>query len=541
MGSRSQSGRISPDRRRFLRQLGLAGGLALAPGLIRPLRAEWGDVPPSSSLFTLGVASGDPTDQSVMLWTRLAPDPLNGGGMPPVPVDVTWHVAADPAMHHMIREGSVTAHQSRGHAVSVRVTGLESDTWYYYQFRCRGTSSRIGRTRTFPRAGTIPHTMRFALASCQDFESGYYAAYRDMCTQELDFIVHVGDYIYESAANPNVPTERRHVGGELNSVVDYRNRYALYRLDPDLQDAHAAFPFIVTWDDHEVDDNYAGPVPDDAQTLAAFQERRRNAYQVYKEAMPLLPQVREKEGSTQLFRSLRFGDLAELMVLDTRQFRTDQPCGDNFQFLQSCPDILSPDATLLGDDQEAWLFRKLKTSRAMWNVLAQQVMMMRWDLGGLLGPNLPLNLFNVDAWDGYQVARDRLMTFLAGNNVSNTVVLTGDIHSSWAADLKADFTDANSAIVAAEFVCSGVTSFFGDTFVPLVTATLPSNPHIHFFDGLFRGYARCTVTRDDWQTDFRAVSRVPSAVFTVPSADIPVFDLASFRLMAGQPGLQRIF
>jgi alkaline phosphatase D len=194
-----------------------------------------------------------------------------------------------------------------------------------------------------------------------------------------------------------------------------------------------------------------------------------------------------------------------------------------------------------GRNQETWLFRRLKTSRAVWNVLAQQVMMMRWDLGGLFGPNSALNLFNVDAWDGYQIARDRLTAHLAGKKLSNTVVLTGDIHSSWAADLKADFTDANSPIVGAEFVCSGVTSVFGDAFVPLVAATLPANPHIHFFDGLFRGYARCTVTPGSWRTDFRAVSRVPSAVFTVPSADIPLFDLASFRLAAGQPGLKRIF
>jgi alkaline phosphatase D len=531
---------LAPGRRKFIRQLGIAGGLALAPGLIRPLRAQWGVPAAPSPIFTLGVASGDPGEDSVVLWTRLAPDPLNGGGMGRSPVEVIWQLATDPSMNDVIRAGSVTAYPRDGHAVSVNVDGLNSDAWYYYQFSYAGEQSRIGRTRTFPPQGATPAGMRFALVSCQDFEAGYYAAYRDISTLELDFVVHVGDYIYEGAANPDVPAERRHTGGEITSVTGYRNRYALYRLDPDLQDAHAAFPFIVTWDDHEVDNNYAGVVPEDDQTAQEFLRRRANAYQVYAETMPLRPIVRERNGSMNLYRSLKFGDLAEFFMLDSRQVRSDQPCGDGLGVLQNCPAILDPAATMLGDEQEAWLFRNLRNSRATWNVLAQQVMMMRWDLGILLGADPPLNAFLVDAWDGYQVPRDRIMAFLADNQIPNPVVLTGDIHSSWAADLKADFTDPGSQIVGAELVCSGVTSAFGDAAVPPVERTLPSNPHIRFFDGLHRGYVLCTVTPDSWRADYRAVTRVPDPIFTVPSADIPVFDLASFRLTAGQPGLTEI-
>jgi alkaline phosphatase D len=240
-----------------------------------------------------------------------------------------------------------------------------------------------------------------------------------------------------------------------------------------------------------------------------------------------------------LFRSLRFGDLAEFFVLDGRPMRTDQPCRDGFQVLQACPDIVDPAATMLGAEQETWLFRNLRRSHANWKVIAQQVMMMQWDLGALLGPNPPLNLFNVDAWDGYQVARNRIMAFLADNAIQNAVVLSGDIHSFWAADLKSDFTMAGSTIVGAEFVCSGITSTFGDSNHPLVLATLPSNRHIKFFNGLHRGYVLCTVTQDAWQADFRAVTRVASPFFTVPAPDVPLFTLASFRLDSGAPGLQR--
>jgi alkaline phosphatase D len=384
----------------------------------------------------------------------------------------------------------------------------------------------------------MPEAMRFALVSCQHYESGYYAAYRDIVQQDIDFVLHVGDYIYEYAADVNVPIERRHQGAEIHSVADYRNRYALYRLDQHLQGTHAAFPFIVTWDDHEVDNNYAALVPEDDQTAQAFLARRRNAYQVYRETMPLSPRIRPREGDMSIHRRLRYGRLADLFVLDTRQHRTDQPCGDNLRILQTCPQILDPAATLLGERQESWLFEGLEDSKAVWNVLAQQVMMMRWDLGVLTGQ--PVSFFNVDAWDGYQVARDRVTRFLGDHGIANPIVLTGDIHSSWAADLRSVATDTTSPIVAVEFVCSSVTSVFGDGNDGLVRATLPSNPHIKFFDGRHRGYALCTVTPTDWRTDFRAVQRVPSPIFTVPSADVPVFDLASYGITAGTAGVRKL-
>jgi alkaline phosphatase D len=526
---------ISRGRRRAL---GVLGGAAAAAAFIPGLgRQAWalGEAT-ASQLFTLGVASGDPTATSVVLWTRLAPDPLNGGGMGAASARVEWQVATDPAMTNIVRQGAVDALARDGHALNVQVTGLAPDSWYYFRFGHRGEWSRIGRTRTFPALNAMPEQMRFVLASCQDYEAGYYAAWRDALLQEqLDFVVFVGDYIYEYGPNLSRPAGRRNNGPEILSVTDYRNRYALYRLDPQLQAMHAAVPFITTPDDHEVDNNQAGFVPEDDQTLAEFRVRMANAYQVYRESMPMLPSIVARASRLKMFRRLDFGRLAAFNVLDTRQYRTDQACGDGLQVLQACGDMLSPNATLLGAEQEQWLTRNLRFMPSLWNVLAQQVMMMRWDLGVLAGAGL--NMYNADAWDGYQVARDRLMQFLARHRVPNAVVLTGDIHSSWAADLKANFGDRNSPVVGSEFVCSSITSTFGDGNDPLVKFTLPSNPHIKHFDGLHRGYTLCTVTPSRWQTDFRAVGRVASPHFTVPSADVPVTTLRSFAINVGQPGL----
>lgn len=573
--------RHSLSRRRFLQGLGASAGLIAAPAYLVSGRTRAGDT--GSELFSLGVASGDPAHDSVVLWTRLAPDPLNGGGMPHRPVVVDWAVATDPDMGRVIRRGVTTALPQDGHAVHVVAHGLPSNQSLYYQFRAMGSQSRIGRTRTFPGPRDRAERLRFAVANCQHYEQGFYPAYRDMLAQGLDFVLYLGDYIYEDGPSALlIAPGRTHNSPEIITVEDYRNRYALYRLDKDLQDAHALYPFIVTPDDHEVDNNYAGLIPEASGPTQSedFVRRRLNAYQVYSETMPLRPSNRQhgKSPELRLFRRLQFGDLADLHVLDTRQYRTDQPAGDGFgstdpdslalenvlgEALFDADGILDPKATLLGPQQEAWLARNLAQSRARWNVLAQQVMVMPWNLieGGrasvALDPSIPPelkaqllplfdqveDLLNVDAWDGYQAARRRLLGMLGDIRPSNPVILTGDIHSAWAASLLADFSRPEDAdMIAAEFVASSISS----TFLAidprpadfLVRRSLADNPHIAYFNGLFRGYCLFDIDRDRWETSYRAVGDLtgltnPDPLALVPYPDTPVATDAVFTVKAG--------
>lgn len=508
-----------PLNRRQLVGAGLAGALAAQlPFFASTARGH------GSQLFTLGVASGDPGPHSVILWTRLAPRPLEGGGMPDHQVPVRWEVALDPRMRHVVRRGVVHARPQLAHTVHVTVDGLAPNRWYYYRFCAGHEDSPVGRTRTFPRHHEAARRMRFALVSCQDYQNGFYSAYQNLVAEELDFVVHAGDYIYEDGTRPLAP--RQVPGGETVTLADYRNRYALYRLDPALQAAHAAFPFICTFDDHEVENNYAGTLPEEGQDPAPFVQRRTSAYQAYYEHLPLPDSARPDGNSIDVVRRLRFGDLAQFHVLDTRQFRTDQPCGDGLKPL--CPQALDPAATMTGAAQEAWLLQGLDQSQAVWNAIAQQVMFMKWDVGPAIAPGVPF--FNMDAWDGYVAARQRILDFLAQRNPSNPVFLTGDIHSSWAADILENFQQPGAGIVAAEFVATSITSDFPAGLIPAVQATLPANPHIKYFEGAHRGYLRFDVSRTTWRADYRGVASI-----LVPQS--PISTLKSFVLEAGTSGL----
>lgn len=537
------------SRRTFLRG-GAFAGLALATHLGASRATAACCEPP----FTLGVGSGDPTHQSVILWTRLANDPLNGGGMGSRRVDVTWEVATDERMTHVVRRGSVVARPDSAHAVHVRVVGLVPDRWYWYRFEAEGQISPIGRTRTFPAPGADAPRLRFAFVSCQHFEHGFYPAWANLAEEDIDCVIHLGDYIYEDGAGPGV---RPHVpASETMSLADYRNRHAQYRTDPSLRAAHARFPFIVTWDDHEVEDNYAADEsvhngdldPSNDVSAADFRARRAAAYRAFFEHMPLDPLRRAAGPAALLFRRFSWGRLAEISVLDTRQFRTDQPCAGVLDFFPPagddlvipCGQELDPGATMTGALQEAWLLDGLARSRARWNVIAQQVMMAAVDFGpgvAAFDPSFPvgLSLRNVDAWDGYVAARNRLLGFVADRHVENLVVLTGDTHTSFVADLKADFADAISPVVGTEFVGPSITSVFPPQFIPVVQAALlnPRNAHVKFFEGLLHGYVRCTVTPEAWRSDYRVVTTTLAPVS-------PVHTVASFVVEDGQPGAVRV-
>jgi alkaline phosphatase D len=345
-----------------------------------------------------------------------------------------------------------------------------------------------------------------------------------MAEEDLDLVVHLGDYIYEYGPEPGAP--RQHIGPEITTLADYRNRYALYRTDVNLRAVHANFPWAVTWDDHEVDNNYTNFIPEDNQSRQAFERRRANAYQAYYEHMPLRLSSLPKRSSLLLYRRLTFGNLVEFNILDTRQYRTDQPCGDGLKPL--CDAALDPKATMTGARQEAWLFRGLDKSPARWNVIAQQTMLAQFDFDGRSG----VQLFNVDQWDGYVAARRRLLNFLEQRKPSNPVVITGDIHSSWVHDLKTDFNNPLSATVGTEFVGTSITSDFPTAFIAPVQAALKDNFHTKFFDGAYRGYVRCQLTRERWQSDYRAVS-------SILDQNASINTLASFVVENGQPGAKK--
>jgi alkaline phosphatase D len=516
------------NRRDFLTGAGALAGLWIAGQ-----RLSLGAAPVlSADPFTLGVASGDPLPDGVVLWTRLAPVPLKGGGMPPEPYPVEWEVAEDETMRKVVKRGTALATPALAHSVHVELRGLQPARWYWYQFRLGDYTSPVGRTRTAPASSARLERLSFAFASCSNWQHGYFAAYGAMAREDLDLVVHLGDYIYEYGPEGGGP--RQHTDGAVVSTLQsYRNRYALYKTDRSLQAAHASFPWIVTWDDHEVENNYAGTVREaGAAPSGDFLARRANAYQAYYEHMPLRLSSLPSGPNMQLYRRLTFGDLAELSMLDTRQYRTDQPCGDSIK--PRCAEALSESQTMTGPEQEKWLLRGLERSRARWNVIGQQTMLAQYDFHPL--PND--ELFSMDQWDGYVAARNRLLGFMRLRKPSNPVVLSGDIHSSWVHDLKADFADPASATVGTEFVGTSISSWFPVQYIPYVQAALPGNPHTNFFDGVHRGYVRCTVTRDQWHTDFRTVPTAPqTGSVTVQEASATT--LASFVVTSGRPGAER--
>ena len=513
------------SRRRFLTG---AGGLFATATVLPRLPGAWAapSVSLSGSMFTLGVSSGEPRPDGVVLWTRLAPEPLAGGGMPPVPVPVRYEVAADDAFRHIVQTGVMMAEPRHAHSLHIDVGGLEPARWYWYRFATADETSPVGRTRTAPAPGAFPEALRFAFASCQQYEHGYYTAYRHMAGEDLDFVVHLGDYIYEHATDLyQAPSGnvRHHVGAETATLDGYRQRFAQYRTDPDLQAAHAAFPWVVTWDDHEVDNNYAGDLGQDGEPAVFFRARRAAAYQAYWEHMPLPAGWAGQNAELRLYRRFAFGRLAEVDVLDTRQYRTDQPCDDR---TTDCPGRRAPTQTIIGPEQEAWLLDGLGRSTARWNVIAQQVFMAQLDL--LPGPERG---FYVDGWDGYVASRDRLLAFLAAHPARNPVVLTGDFHANWVADLKANFDDPNSPTLGTEFVGTSISSG-GDGSDSTVAGrtVLAENAHLRFHNSQ-RGYTRCTVTPARWTTDFRVVPYVSRK-------GAPISTRASFVVEAGHPGAE---
>jgi alkaline phosphatase D len=484
-----------------------------------------------SDPFTLGIASGDPQPGSVVLWTRLAPAPYQpDGGLPAERIDGDWEVARDPAFATVVSRGTATAHPEFHHSVHVEVAGLDPDRVHYYRFRAGTWLSETGRTRTAPEQGAVVPSVRFALTACQAYQDGYFTAYRHLAEDDVAFVLHLGDYIYEyavdavgGARNYTDRTVPSLYDREAASLEDYRLRYALYKSDPDLRAAHAAHPFVVAFDDHETENNYAGSIPENAVPPEEFLLRRAAAYRAYWENQPLRTAQLPVGPDLQLYRRLHWGQLAQFDVLDTRQYRSDQAYGDVAHI--PGPESTDPARTMTGATQERWLLDGWRSSRAVWNVVPQQVTFAqrKLDLN-------PVAKVSMDAWDGYPASRRRILDGAKVAGLDNLMVLSGDVHVGYAFDLKDDFDEPSSRTLGTEIVATSITSGKDGSQRPGNWDTyMSANPHLKFYDGR-RGYATVQLGLSRARADFKTVPYV-----TRPGAAIST--AASFVTEVGRQGL----
>jgi alkaline phosphatase D len=505
-------------RQLLVRAAGLAGA-ALVPSAWTPALAQ---ARLAETPFTLGVASGDPTSDGVVLWTRLAPRPLQpDGGLPAAPVAVGWELAQDEGFRRIVRTGQALAVAEAGHSVHVEVDGLAPDRVYFYRFVAGGHRSPVGRTRTAPAAGVEARRLRIAYGSCQKYEAGFWSAYDQMVEDQPDLVLFLGDYIYEQS--PTDKGVRRHANAEPVDLAGYRIRHAAYKLDPKLQAAHAAAPWMVTWDDHEVVNDYSGEQDRPDNDRAAFVRRRAAAYQAYYEHMPLRRRSVPVGPDMLLYRTLDWGRLAQIQMLDARQYRPLRTCdalsgGD--KWIPDCPDRTAEGRSMLGDRQERWLLDTLSASRARWNLLAQQYVM-----GEVARPMKAGLRYSNDGWGGYAQTRRHVVERWREARVSNPLVLGGDIHCFIAGDVGLE----PGKPVATEFVGGSISSL--GTANRDLQGLMTVNPNLKFTEGERRGYGLVDITPRGAEVRFRGVENalVPKSAVT---------DLARFHVEDGRPGVQ---
>ena len=489
------------SRRQLLRYVAALGGTSL----LRPSALRAGPAPRfTSDPFTLGVASGYPTEDDVVLWTRLAPEPAAPrGGMDPEVVAVEWEVASDDGFRNVVRSGVEYASPDWAHSVHVEPGGLMPGRPYWYRFSVGEARSPVGRTATAPARNVSPAKLRLAVASCQQYEHGYYTAYRAIVADEPDLVLHVGDYIYELSWGQR--RIRQHGAPECHSLDDYRARYALYKSDPMLREAHAACPWLLTWDDHEVENDYAADISEEDDDPEWFLARRAAAYRARYEHLPL-PRAALPYGPYMKMHAQRaFGELASVLLLDGRQYRSPHACprpgrrGSNR--VSNCAELAAPERSMLGSRQEAWLGAQLARSRARWTLLAQGTVIANIDEQP--GPG---ETYWTDGWSGYPAARTRLLESLATTGVPNPICFSGDIHSFLAGTLHRDPADPGSAVVASEFVTTSITS----QGVPETTIEnrLKENPALLIGTSRYRGYLRVDLRPERAQVDLVAMDTV---------------------------------
>jgi alkaline phosphatase D len=534
---RSNRSKFDPSRRRVVAGAGASiATLIAAPALVRRTAAQqptWRSGDP----FSLGVAAGTPRSDGFVLWTRLAPDPLaedpgTPGGMSGGSASLTYLVASDPSMRRVVRRGDAVANPEFAYSLHVEVSGLEPGRPYWYQFLSKNASSRVGRAITLPSPGSPVKRLRFGFVSCANYEHGYFAAYRHLADDNPDLALFLGDYIYETIERRR-PTVRKHSDGvECRTLAQYRNRYTQYQLDPDLQRFRAEVPAMITWDDHEVEDDYADRWSSSFQDPDQFLLRRAAAYQAFYENMPVRSSLSRPNGSAmRLYDRFTIGDLAEISMLDGRQYRSRPAChgppnrgSGRAETFESCPELADPTRSMLGLEQEAWLFGGLEQSRARWNIMGQNVLMAQFQRRRADG----YEGFWTDDWNGFPAGRSRLLRHINDARVPNAVVLGGDSHAFWANDLKLDFDEPRSPTVATEFVGTSISSH-GLPYEPFKSKTA-WYPHIHFFESRKRGYSLVDLDHQRLSISFKIISNAADPTTNVST-------LRTFTVEDGRSGI----
>ena len=497
------------DRRTLLTSLAGTAGLAAcqttagASSLSAPsVISRKGGALGLDSLFPLGVASGDPLSDGFVIWTRIVPDPLAIDDPLPGSVDVDWEVATDERFANVVRRGRKRAVSEWAHSVHVEVAGLQPDRAYFYRFRADGQVSPTGLSRTAPTYLSPVARAKFGIVTCQHFEQGFFNAYDDLLEMDPDFILHMGDYIYEASWGPQV---RRQAETEAEDLGGYRRTHAQYKLDPSLQEAHRRAPWLMIWDDHEVVNDYAGFNDENYMPPDQVRKRRAAAYQAYYEHMPVRLRSRPRGPFMHFHDQWSWGDLLSIYLSDARQYRDDQACQtpeDGGARLAQCAELRDPARSMLGSSQESDVLRGIGRTGARWEVFAQPTLFGRlnqFDRDGNPGSWS-------DGWDGYAPTRERILDTVERRKPDNFISLGGDMHSWWVGDLKPRFNREDSPVVGSEFVTTSITahSYAYNRF----SRMLPDNPHIKFFDDRKRGHTFMDVTKDRWTATLRAMDSV---------------------------------
>lgn len=518
-------------RRTLVQALGASGALSLAgcggggsssaappantPTPSQPDEPDTPDALPGVS-FLHGVASGDPLSDRVILWTRVTVDRDSGED-----VAVTVTVARDLAMQQTVASYTATASASSDYCVKLDATGLQPDSWYYYQFSVGDQRSPVGRTRTFPASETFIDRARFAVVSCSNYPYGFFSVYRAVANHaDLDFVLHLGDYLYEYGAGEygEFPERDPQPPHEMITLADYRQRHAQYKTDEDLQAVHQQFPMIAVWDDHESTDNSYrdGAGNHDPLTEGDWTARKQISQQAYFEWLPIRP--REPGNHSVIYRNFAFGDLIDLTMLDTRLEGRDEQLT-----IPADPGRNDEDRHLISEQQMDFLLNSLSESNSQWRFIGQQVMFAQLNIAEI--PSLSerhvqlrgnLSAINMDQWDGYAADRLKILNHIDDNDIDNVVILTGDIHTSWASEIYRNpgtlLGDLLDKALAAEFVTPAVTSpGFPEGVAELAGVAIPvANPHIRYVEAKSRGFILVDVTRQRAQGEFYYAQSIES-------------------------------